>query len=57
MRTLARLLASGSLLADGYLFAVTPWVERTEVNIGHLKNLWAFLDRDAAPCRAGRSAR
>jgi glutathione S-transferase-like protein len=35
-------------VADAHLFAVTPWVERTQVNIGHLKNLRAFQDRVAA---------
>ncbi len=35
-------------VADAYLFAVTPWVERTGVEIGHLANLWAFQDRVAA---------
>jgi glutathione S-transferase len=35
-------------VADAYLFAATPWVERTQVKIGHLKNLRAFQDRVAA---------
>ncbi|MPZ32005.1 MAG: glutathione S-transferase [Rhodospirillales bacterium] len=34
-------------VADAYLFSITPWVERTHVNISHLKKLWAFQDRVA----------
>ncbi len=35
-------------VADAYLFSVTPWTERTHVDIGHLKHLRAFQDRVAA---------
>lgn len=35
-------------VADAYLFSVTPWTERTQMDIGHLKRLWAFQERVAA---------
>jgi glutathione S-transferase len=44
-------------VADAYLFAVTPWTERTHVSIGHLKRLWAFQERVATRPAVQKSLR
>jgi glutathione S-transferase len=35
-------------VADGYLFVMLKWAERTGVDVSGLKNLIAFKDRVAA---------
>jgi glutathione S-transferase len=32
-------------VVDTYLFSIVPWVVRTKVDIEHLANLQAYMDR------------